>query len=151
MNTRRVAVRAIIMHDGKLLCAKLKAHDNRSSDSSRDFWCTPGGGVDDGEPLHKAIEREILEETGIMPVIGNLLYIQQFKEKDQEHLEFFFHVTNDSDFVNIDLGQTTHGALEIANIDFIDPTTNIVLPKSLTQQNIVADIQLGTTKIFSYL
>jgi ADP-ribose pyrophosphatase YjhB (NUDIX family) len=31
----------------------------------RGFWILPGGHVEAGEPLHKAVEREVLEETRI--------------------------------------------------------------------------------------
>ena len=33
------------------------------------MWVLPGGGVDPDEPLHEAVMREVLEETGISVVI----------------------------------------------------------------------------------
>jgi len=149
MQNRRVAVRAIIIKDDKLLSVRLKKYPGRISDDGQDFWCTPGGGVDIGEPLIPALERELIEETGIRPIVGQLLYIQQFQHKDWEHLEFFFHVTNTEDYENINLEATTHGAIEIAEIKLINPTTYNVLPAFLTKQNIVTDINRGTTKLFN--
>ena len=73
MEHRRIAVRGIILKGNTILCAKLKKTPGKDSTDSIDYWCTPGGGVDVGEPLIPALEREMIEETGIKPVIGNLL------------------------------------------------------------------------------
>jgi len=151
MQNRRLAVRGIILKEGRLLCVKLKKYSGRATDDGQDYWCTPGGGVDIGEPLIPALERELVEETGIKPIVGELLYIQQYKHKDWEHLEFFFLITNSEDYEHIDLEATTHGATEIAEVDFIDPTINTVLPAFLTKENLVADSSNGVTKVFNYL
>jgi len=151
MQNRRVAVRGIIIKDGKLLAVRLKQYKGRIDDEGQDFWCVPGGTVDIGEPLISALEREMTEETGIKPVIGNLLYIQQFAHKDWEHLEFFFHITNADDYAHIDLDKTTHGAVEIAEIDFIDPAAHTLMPMFLRVQDIVADAASGVTQVFDNL
>jgi 8-oxo-dGTP pyrophosphatase MutT (NUDIX family) len=59
---RRVAVRGIVVHNSKLLCFQLGAYDGKPA---VDFWSVPGGGVDPGEGLIPALEREMIEETGI--------------------------------------------------------------------------------------
>lgn len=151
MQNRRVAVRGIVLKDGKLLCVRLEKYSGRATDDGKDYWCTPGGGVDIGEPLIQALEREMIEETGVKPAIGNLLYIQQFEHKDWEHLEFFFHITNHDDYLNIDLHKTSHGAIEIAEIDFVDPSISDVMPLFLTKENIVEDAAAGITKVFNYV
>lgn len=76
----------------------------------------------------------MIEETGIAPKIGKLLFIQQFAEPSdatKEHLEFFFLIENTADYESINLNATTHGFLEIARADFIDPKTNPILPDFL--------------------
>ena len=53
---RRKAVRAVLSdQDGRI--ALMHA-------GQRDYYKLPGGGVDEGEDLTKALERELLEETG---------------------------------------------------------------------------------------
>lgn len=151
MQNRRVAVRGMILKDDKLLCVRLKKYQGKATDDGQDYWCTPGGGVDVGEPIILALERELIEELGVKPVVGNLLYIQQFEHDGTEHLEFFFHVANAQDYKNIDLSTTTHGAIEIAEINFIDPLASTLLPAFLTQQNIAADVANGQTKFFNYI
>jgi 8-oxo-dGTP pyrophosphatase MutT (NUDIX family) len=110
---RRIAVRGIFVTQDKLLCIKLKPY----KDSLKgDFWCVIGGGIDEGEALIPALKREIIEETAITPVIGNLLYIQQFKHAETEHMEFFFNILNPEDYLHVDLSKTTHGQEEIEQI-----------------------------------
>lgn len=109
--TPRVRVRAIIEYEGQLLLVR-----NRSSP---DFWALPGGGVDNGEDIITALHRELVEETGIVPLIGKLLYVHQFGQPGSYQLpEFFFHVRNGNDYQNIDLSTTSHGSNELAEIDF---------------------------------
>lgn len=131
---RRICVRGIIYKDGKLFCQELKNKDG----SGRGFWCTPGGGLEPSESLVEGVRREIIEETGIEPVIGKLLFVQQYSENKpsgehrvSEFLEFFFHIENPEDFNDIDLESTSHGTIEVSRCEFIDPATSHVLPKFL--------------------
>jgi ADP-ribose pyrophosphatase YjhB (NUDIX family) len=135
MQERRVAVRGIIFKDGKLLCQKLTAY--RRND--RDFWCTPGGGLDMGELLEDGLKREMIEETGIEPKIGRLLFIQQFTEDGKkEQMEFFFLIENPDDYEVIDLAATSHGVEEVELVEFIDPKQHVVLPDFLQKIDLKA-------------
>jgi ADP-ribose pyrophosphatase YjhB (NUDIX family) len=129
----RICVRGIIYKNGTLLAQELKdKHGN-----PRGFWCTPGGGVDMYEDLHEACRREMIEETGVEPKIGRLLFIQKFSDGTQgphgesEQLELFFLIENPDDYMEIDLAATSHGEIEIAVCDFIDPKTAPILPAFL--------------------
>lgn len=147
---RRVSVRGISLHDGKLLCVRLKSYDGSLRSQGGDYWCLPGGGLEDGEALLDGIDREMIEETGVRPSVGRLLYIQQFAHGDKEFLEFFFHIKNAADYLHLDLNATSHGALEIAEIAFIDPKNARVLPEFLATEPLT-DIskQGGPTRIIS--
>ena len=134
---RRVNVRGIIVSDqGEIFCQRLTA---RNSDG-RNFWCTPGGGLEMGESLLDGLRREMIEETGVKPEIGKLLFIQQFAELGEqsahgpnEQLEFFFLITNWQDYQQINLEQTSHGVEEVAECGFVDPKTTRILPSYLTE------------------
>jgi phosphatase NudJ len=129
---RRIAVRAIIIYKDKLLLVKLRAY---GGNPENDFYCTIGGGLDDGEGLIEGLKREVFEETGVKAEVGKLLYIQQFDDarfgKD-DNIEFFFHVTNSNDFMNLDLSKSSHGEKEIKEIGFRIPAETTILPKFLT-------------------
>jgi len=115
-------------------------------------WCLPGGGLDEGESLLAGVEREMIEETGVEPKIGELLYVQQFAYNDKDYLEFFFHVTNADDYVNVDLSKTTHGAHEIAEIAFVDPASTNILPKFLMTEPLAEKASKPSpTTLFSFL
>jgi 8-oxo-dGTP diphosphatase len=133
---RRISVRGIVLHDGKLLCVRLKPYKN-SLRRDNSYWCLPGGGLNEGESVLAGIEREMVEETGVKPDVGNLLYVQQFVYGKEEFLEFFFHIKNDEDYLHIDLAKTTHGLEEIEEVDFIDPTAKRVLPEFLATESLI--------------
>src|SRR5215204_6448396 len=105
---RHVSVRGIAMLDGKLLCVRLKPYPGAIA-GEYDYWCLPGGGVEDGERVVDAFRREMVEELGVEPRIGRLLYVHQFAKKDKDILEFFFHIKNPADYKQVDLSKTTHG------------------------------------------
>ena len=151
---RRVNVRGVIVNDkGELFCQRLTA---RNSDG-RDFWCTPGGGLDLGEEITDGLKREMIEETGISPEIGSLLFIQQFAESGEnsahgpnEQLEFFFHITNWQDYETINLEATSHGVAEIAECGFVDPKTTHILPANLREMDLDAVIaQAGNVAVYT--
>jgi ADP-ribose pyrophosphatase YjhB (NUDIX family) len=148
---RRISVRGIVLHDGKLLCCKLKPYKGSlTSEGPKPYWCLPGGGLDPEEALLDGMRREMVEETGIEPSVGNLLYIQQFTFRGVEYLEFFFHITNAKDYLHIDLSQTSHGEAEIEAIDFIDPTKEYVLPLFLSSEPLTEQAVKGTVKLFAH-
>ncbi len=128
---RRINVRAIIWKDGKLLAVK---HKSRHGNGVAAYYAVPGGGLDPMESLTDCLKRELMEETGIEAVPGKLLFMQQFCSDRQgydEELEFFFAVENPEDFVNIDLTKTTHGDIELAVCEYVDPSQVIIYPTLL--------------------
>lgn len=144
---RRITVRGIIIKDGKIFAQKLKKNERK-----RDFWCMPGGGLEDGEALRDGLQREMIEETGVTPTIGRLLYIQQFAEDGEEFIDFFYHITNADDYEKIDLASTSHGELEIAEYGFVDPREHVVLPKFLQQVDVSSDVTSSSSvQEFTYL
>ena len=149
MYKRRVTVRGIILDGNKVFAQQLIKTVERGDD----WWCTPGGGVDDGEDLITALNREMIEETGVKPDIGKLLFIQQYAESDTlEQLEFFNHIKNTEDYKEINLDNTTHGNIEIAHYSFVEPTEFNLLPADLQNLNIVDHInQNHPVSFFTHL
>lgn len=143
-------MRGVVVDErGRLLCVRLKAYGGRSE---RTFWCLPGGGIDSNETLFDAIKREMIEETAITPVIGELLYVHQFAFEGKEQFEFFFHITNTDDYKNIDLSAATHAEEEIAELAFADPKAIYILPEFLATENLTQHIcDKVPAKLFSYL
>jgi len=135
---RRICVRGIVYKDGKILAQELINNQG----VGKGFFCTPGGGVDPNEDLITALRREMIEETGIEPVIGNLLFTQQFADTgnhgEDEQLEFFFAILNPVDYSHVELSETTHGLAEMLSCEFIDPKTSNIYPTFLREVDIDA-------------
>lgn len=99
------------------------------------------------ESLHDALRREMVEETGIEPVIGRLLLIQQFatnditSHKSQEQLEFFFLIENTDDYESVILENTSHGEEEVAEFGFVNPAEANLLPAILQTPEFVDVLQ----------
>lgn len=55
----RIAVKAIIVKDGKVLLVK---------EQDDEWWSFPGGGIDYGESTEHALGRELPEELGFLPM-----------------------------------------------------------------------------------
>ena len=108
----QLVARAIIRSQGKYLLVRNKGAE---------YWCLPGGNVDPHEPIVQALERELVEELGVRPLIGQLLYIQQLsRHKNEEQVEFFFLVNNPEDYASVDITKTTHGTAELDGAEFRD-------------------------------
>ncbi len=58
MNEPRIRVSAILRREGRLLLC-------RHEKAGREYWLLPGGGVNLGESLAQALQRELAEEVGI--------------------------------------------------------------------------------------
>lgn len=132
MNERRTAVRGIIYKNNQILAVQHKAHDG----TPVNFWATPGGGTDPGESITAAIHREMVEETGIIPKVGRLLFTQQFTwlkhtGEQEEQLEFFYLIENVDDYRVIDLEATSHGHVELVSAGFVSPQNTNLLPTFL--------------------
>jgi len=63
--------------------------------------------------------REMVEESGITPVVGNLLFINQLINPTHHRIEFFYHIKNAQDYLDADLNAATH-ANEIAEWKLAD-------------------------------
>lgn len=76
-NPIRVAARAVIVRDGKLLAVILR-------DDSGPFYILPGGGQKHGETLADTVRRECAEELGISVRAGKMLYLREYIGRNHE-------------------------------------------------------------------
>ena len=85
----RVAVRAIIIHEDRLLLV------NAWAGQKSPLMCTPGGGVNIGTSLPENLKREVYEETGLNINVGAPALVNEFHmpEKEYHQVEVFFRCT----------------------------------------------------------
>jgi len=72
----RVAVDALLLHGGKLVLVR------RGKEPYRGSFSLPGGFVEFGERLEDAVEREVLEETGLAAEVERLLGVYGNPKRD---------------------------------------------------------------------
>jgi 8-oxo-dGTP diphosphatase len=65
-----VAVKGVILHQGRLLLVRRAVEDSAGAGS----WECAGGKIEFGESLEAALEREIYEETGLAVTTERILY-----------------------------------------------------------------------------
>jgi 8-oxo-dGTP diphosphatase len=70
MPTIRTSPRAIIRRGDLYLVVRYR-------DSIGDWFVFPGGGQEHGEDLHQTLAREVEEEIGVQPVIGELRFVRE--------------------------------------------------------------------------
>lgn len=121
-----IKVRAIILHEGKLLVVR---HPHDTS-----FVALAGGHLEWGEDLKECLSREIIEELGVKPDIGRLFYINTFTQIDnKQYVEFFFEIKNGVDYLDTKKLTRSH-AHEIAEIVWVSPMDDVrILPKTLAE------------------
>ncbi len=83
----QVCVGAIAVHDGALLLIR------RGHGPAAGQWSVPGGRVEFGEMLIEAVVREMLEETGLECVCGELVGWVERIERDGHYVILDFEVT----------------------------------------------------------
>lgn len=101
--------------DGKVLSVK---------HIGKDYWCLPGGRIEDGEEITAAMKREMVEELGVEPEIGRLLHVYQlFVDGGKtQRVEFVFEIKNPQDYAQTDFTKTSHGLAELEGVTWLDLT-----------------------------
>lgn len=88
-NSPRLAVRAVLVHEGRLLLV------NAYPDGKSDLMCAPGGGVERGSALPDNLVREVFEETGLQIAVGVPCLVNEFHDPqgDFHQVDIYFRCT----------------------------------------------------------
>ncbi|UJW84386.1 NUDIX domain-containing protein [Devosia sp. SL43] len=92
----RISAGVLTVHDGKILLVR------HFRAGLHDFWAPPGGGVEGGEELADAAEREALEETGLVIAAGPLAYIDELIDDSERMIKFWFLARYVSGVIDVD-------------------------------------------------
>ncbi|MFP4117159.1 MAG: NUDIX domain-containing protein [Candidatus Aenigmatarchaeota archaeon] len=79
----RPRVAAIVPRKNSILLVK---HE----EGNMSYWIPPGGAVEAGELIHKAVKREVKEETNVDVRVERPIYYNDFFGGTKHHMEFFF-------------------------------------------------------------
>ena len=83
----RIGVNALIFNNGRILMAHRR---------DIDWWNLPGGGMELGETVEEAVQREVREETGLEVAIEQLVGVYSKPQKQEVVLTFRCHITGGS-------------------------------------------------------
>lgn len=121
-----VICRGIIVDGDKMLLVENKKNENN-------FYCTAGGKMEFGEDPKQTLKREIIEELGVEPEIGRLLYINTYNDGEAQAVDFLYEVLNVTDYKDIEKLKGTHGH-ELSKIVWLNRVSDVkVLPNQMWQ------------------
>lgn len=79
----QVGVRAIIKRENRIVFVEHREKNHGV------FYLFPGGGIESGESIFEAAEREVAEETNLKVKAQKIMYVRETKYKDSTGIEFY--------------------------------------------------------------
>lgn len=141
----RVRVGGVLVRNGAILLA---AHRGLLPNGAT-FWSPPGGGWAFGESLKQGLQREFLEETGLLVRVGRQLHLHEFRHNGLQALEIFFEVTADDPSATPRLGHDPEHAADaqlLTELAWHTPRQLMALP--LAQVHPILRGLLSTDDVF---
>ncbi len=112
----RLRVCGLLIHDQKILLVK-----HLGLGKMGEFWSPPGGGVEFGETLVQALQREFLEETNLLVKANSYRFMFEFIHPPLHTVECFFDVLPTAGLETLQLGfepETGEGEPILVDIRF---------------------------------
>ena len=85
-----IAVKSMIVNDGKLLILKRASNDVHKPG----IWEIPGGRIKTGEDLILGLKRETKEETGLDIEVNREISVRHFRRDDLQEIEMHIFLCN---------------------------------------------------------
>ncbi|SMO77444.1 NUDIX domain-containing protein [Fodinibius sediminis] len=84
----RLRVSGLLVEDDAILLVRI-----HSPVTDQKVWMPPGGGVQFGEPMAEALQREFREETQVDIEVHGLLHVEEFIKEPFHAVECYFEVS----------------------------------------------------------
>jgi len=101
------------------------------------LWGIPWGGIDFGESIEKALERESVEELGVKAIADKIIFIQDYscmrKWELTHFFEYFWIIKNNKDFENtVETYKNSSHAFELSEVKFckVNDLPETFMPKA---------------------
>lgn len=111
----RISAKGLVIVGGKMAAIKLR-------DANEEWYIMPGGGLESGELIPQAVEREIAEELGLRVNCGELLFVVEGMHGESFHrvdMVFACEYVGEIDGAQLhrDTNQTGSDWLDIADLN----------------------------------
>ena len=117
------AIAVIVNNDNKILLLKRSDEDKKIWMPGK--WALVGGGVEKGESPQQAVEREILEETGLIIDKFNKRFSIQRNPNSIEHI-FACRYEGDPTDITLNNENTNYGWYDVDEMHFLDIVPNLI-------------------------
>ena len=124
----RIRAAGILIKDGQILLV-------RHEKEGKSYWLIPGGGVDYGESVEKALVREFQEEVGLNIQVGKLVLVHDSipPNRHRQVLNLYFLVTTDKFELKVTPDAVLRDAAFYPLVDFPDMPVNPDVKKEIME------------------
>jgi 8-oxo-dGTP diphosphatase len=129
---QRIAAKAIIKHDGKILILK---QISEVTVSNYGRYHPPGGIVEPGETLREAVVREVKEECELDVEVGDMLSVEEWRASirgDDCYFVGVFFICEPKGSLEVHLqaeeaaGYAWVGRDDLAKYDIVEPSLSVI-------------------------
>ncbi len=121
---QKIRIRAVgvLLEEEKMLLVKMLGIGKEGI-----FWSPPGGGVEFGETISQAIEREFQEETDLLVKTKDFLLIHEYIEPPLHAIELFYGVERIGGELRLGSDPEIQQQF-ISEVRFLDKTELLAIP-----------------------
>ena len=133
----RVACKALIAREGKVLI--IRESNKYEEGTNVGKYDMPGGRITPGEPFAEALQREVLEESGLKVTVGQPIYVAEWRpvvKGVQLHIVGIYFLCEASGEVKLSDDHDDYKwieASEIPKYKFLYPVDDVILAWSREQ------------------
>jgi len=126
----RIAAGGIVIKDGKILLVRYR-------DGESTYLVAPGGGIEDGESLASAAEREVAEETGVKCYAKWPVMIENVRASRYQMVKIWYLCDYNGGVASLTTGAEAEGIIEVGWYNDDELRNETVYPEIIKTMKII--------------